>query len=65
MLQQGWDVNCTDYDKRTGLILAAGNGNTSVVKQLLQAGASVNLADKLGSTPLMEAVKAGHDETIK
>lgn len=65
MLHQGCDVNCSDYDQRTGLILAAGQGHNSVVRKLIDAGATVNQQDKLGSTALLEAVKAGHDHTIE
>lgn len=65
MLHQGCDVNCTDYDQRTGLILAAGQGANSVVRKLLESGATVNAQDKLGGTALLEAVKQGHDSTIE
>lgn len=65
MLQQGTDVNCTDYDMRTGLMLAASQGRNDAVQRLLDAGASVNAQDRLGSSALLEAVKAGHDSTIE
>jgi ankyrin repeat protein len=64
MLQQGCQVNCCDYDGRTGLMLAAGKGNTPVVKQLLLAGAVVNASDNMGGSALLEACKGGHDDTI-
>jgi ankyrin repeat protein len=65
MLQQGCDVNCCDYDGRTGLMLAASNGNTTAVKLLLMAGAVVNASDNMGGSALLEACKGGHDETIQ
>ena len=65
MLQQGCDVNCADYDQRTGLMLAAGKGHNTAVQKLVDAGAHVNMQDKLGSSALLEAVKAGHDATIE
>jgi ankyrin repeat protein len=65
MLQQGCDVDCCDYDARTGLMLAASKGHTIAAKQLLVAGAKVNANDKLGGSALFEAVKAGHDETMR
>lgn len=65
MLQQGCDINCADYDARTGLMLAASHGHEALVQKLLHAGASVNLQDKLGSTALLEAAKAGYDGVIE
>jgi len=49
MLQQGCDINCFDYDGRTGLMLAASKGHLLAV----------------GTTALLEAVKAGHDDVIE
>jgi len=65
MLQQGCDVNCCDYDGRTGLMLAASKGNPTTVKILLMAGASINASDNMGGSALLEACKGGHDETIQ
>jgi ankyrin repeat protein len=39
MLQQGHDVNSTDYDGRDALMLAAAAGQAECVKMLLSAGA--------------------------
>jgi ankyrin repeat protein len=65
MLQQGCDINCFDYDGRTGLMLAASKGHLLAVKQLVAAGAAVNATDHQGTTALLEAVKAGHDDVIE
>jgi hypothetical protein len=46
-------------------MLAAGKGNTLVVKQLLLAGAVVNASDNMGGSALLEACKGGHDDTIR
>lgn len=43
MIQQGFDVNSCDYDKRTALMLVAAKGHAEVVKTLLAAGADPNL----------------------
>lgn len=65
MLQQGCDINCFDYDGRTGLMLAASKGHLLAVKQLVAAGAAVNATDHQGTTALLEAVNAGHDDVIE
>lgn len=65
MLQQGCDVNCCDYDGRTGLMLAASKGLAPAVKQLLVAGAAVDALDHGGSSALLEACSGGHDEVIE
>lgn len=62
MLQQGCDVNCCDYDGRTGLMLAASKGVSTVVKQLIVAGAAVNATDHNGNCALLEACNGGHDQ---
>lgn len=49
-----------DYDGRTALHLAAGNGHVQCVKLLLDAGSDPNPVDRFGRTPLLEAVL--HDE---
>jgi ankyrin repeat protein len=43
MLQQGFDVDSADYDARTALMIAAGKGHLTAIKQLLVAGANPNL----------------------
>ena len=45
--------------------LAAANGHDIVVTFLLLEGADVNCRDNFGTTPLLEALRAGHDSTAK
>ena len=48
----GRNANDTDESGRTGLQIAAGNGNLQIAAILIKAGANVNLKDKLGNTAL-------------
>ena len=45
--------------------MAAASGFDEVVKFLLLEGADVNCRDNFGTTPLLEALRAGHDSTAK
>jgi ankyrin repeat protein len=65
MLRQGRDVNCCDYDGRTGLMLAASKGHGLAVSLLLRSGAKPNAEDLAGSSALLEAARGGHDESLQ
>ncbi|WP_321373165.1 ankyrin repeat domain-containing protein [uncultured Draconibacterium sp.] len=54
-LDEGFDPNSVDENKRTSLMLAAYNGNTEIVKLLINKGANVNFADEIDRTALMYA----------
>ena len=54
------DVNCGDYDRRTALHLAAGEGHLDVVRFLCKRGADVNAEDRWGGRPLDDALIKGH-----
>ncbi|THG02035.1 hypothetical protein TEA_028615 [Camellia sinensis var. sinensis] len=56
ILSNGIDPNSKDYDHRTPLHVAASEGLYLTAKLLLEAG-----ANKFGNTPLLEALKNGHD----
>jgi ankyrin repeat protein len=49
---KGTDMNGLNYDRRTALHFAVRNGQLDTVKYLVQIGASINLEDRWGATPL-------------
>ena len=54
-----------DYDRRTALHLAAGEGHGDVVELLCQVGANVNVEDRWNKRPLDDAKRVGHVECIE
>ena len=55
------DINKGDYDKRTALHLAAGEGHLDVVEFLCKRGANVNVEDRWGGKPLDDALQKGNE----
>mmetsp|Transcript_43288 Transcript_43288/g.119706 ORF Transcript_43288/g.119706 Transcript_43288/m.119706 type:complete len:571 (-) Transcript_43288:67-1779(-) len=57
------DVNICDSDKRTALHLAASQGKLACVKSLIEkCGADQNVKDRLGGTPVDDAIRGRHAE---
>lgn len=52
------ELNEGDYDKRTALHLAAGEGHLDTVQLLCEAGADVNVQDRWGNRPIDDAKNA-------
>jgi ankyrin repeat protein len=59
------EVNRTDYDTRTPLLLAARCGNLQVVELLIASQADVNVTDRAGRTPLQEAQDARSEKLVE
>jgi len=59
------DVNEGDYDKRTALHLAAGEGNADIVQLLCKHKANVNTEDRWGNRPLDDAERGNNKESAK
>lgn len=59
------DINQGDYDKRTALHLAAGEGRHNVVQFLCEAGADVNVQDRWGNRPLDDAMSSNQASCIQ
>ena len=65
LLQMGdIDINKGDYDKRTALHLAAGEGHYETIEFLCKSGADVNVLDRWNSRPLDDAQLHGHEGCI-
>jgi ankyrin repeat protein len=54
-----------DLDRGAAISNAAAAGHTQIVALLIQAGANVNLRDKLGFTPIASAAYAGYGEIVQ
>lgn len=65
MLDDGADIDCTDYDRRSPLHVAAADGRLATVRLLVQRGANVNLIDRHGFTPLRDAIRGEHDDVVE
>uniref|UniRef100_A0A672R1D3 Kinase D-interacting substrate of 220 kDa-like n=1 Tax=Sinocyclocheilus grahami TaxID=75366 RepID=A0A672R1D3_SINGR len=65
LLKRNPNVNMTDKDGNTALMIAAKEGYTEIVQDLLDAGTYVNIPDRNSMTALIVAVKGGYTEVVK
>eukprot|EP00965_Chrysotila_dentata_P064048 2120893-Pleurochrysis_carterae.AAC.1 len=65
MLAVGAEVDASDYDGRTCLMVACATGNMHVVQVLLDAKADPSVKDRWGATALADAVREGHAHVAK
>jgi len=56
------DVDASDYDLRTALMLACAEGNMDAAVSLVQHGADINRKDRWGHTAITEALDHGHPD---
>ena len=65
LIADGADVNAPHGDGMTGLHWAALSGNREIAQLLIDAGAALEAATRLGAhTPLHVAAKVGHGEVV-
>jgi ankyrin repeat protein len=65
MIENGIDINSTTPgDMRSALHVACAEGDAGMARHLLLAGASPDLLDRHGRSPLEDAVVFDHHETI-
>lgn len=63
-LENGFDVNSTDGEMHTALMLASYNGHKEIVKLLLDKGADPNARDRMDRTALMYSSTGAFNETV-
>lgn len=64
-LENGANVNTTDSQKRSLLLIATNNGNTEIAKILVQHGADVNQQAKNLDSPFLYAGASGQTELVQ
>lgn len=64
-LDRGMDINQTNQNGQTLLMIAAYNGNNDLVRFCIEKGAEVNARDSGGRTALMYAASGPFPETVK
>ncbi|PWA51285.1 Ankyrin repeat-containing protein [Artemisia annua] len=61
LIRAGADPNKKNFDGRSPLHLAASKGHEDC-RIVFTEGVEVNISDRYGNTPLLEAIKSGHDD---
>ena len=62
LLANGVSPQAVDYDSRTALHIAACYGRLEVTKYLISSRADVQAKDRLGNSPLDDAIQYGHKQ---
>ncbi len=64
LVAKGVDLNGEDYDGRTCLHLAAAEGKVDVVRFLLAKKVNITPQDRWKNTPIEEAKRSDHTDTV-
>ncbi len=65
LVEQGMDVNETDHDGNTAILLAAIHGQIDITNYLIEKDAYINHENKKGNTALMQAASHGYLSIVK
>lgn len=65
LIESGADLDATDDDDMTALMVAAINNASDVANALIEAGADVNAKDRYGRTAFMLTVKKDIEKVLK
>ena len=65
MLKGGANANYADANGNTPLIVVSSQGNLAAFQKLTAYRANVNAANKYGMTPLLYAIKGGHNDIAR
>lgn len=65
LLQQGANINVTDSQGRTPVMIATYGNDIKTAKALIKAGANVNIQDKMKNNPFLYAGAEGYLEILK
>ncbi|MBI3342070.1 ankyrin repeat domain-containing protein [Candidatus Curtissbacteria bacterium] len=61
----GVDLEEGDYDGRTAIHLAASEGQEEVVRYLIAKKVNINPKDRMGGTPLTDAIRGNHTKVVE
>ncbi len=64
-IQEGADLNATNENGETALLLAAKKGDSKTVRLLINSGADINIRKYGGKTALDLAIENGHSQVVK
>jgi len=65
LVNRGAHPNKGDYDGRTAIHLAASEGRLEILQYLSSIkGFNINVVDRFGGTPLVDAIRGDHTETV-
>ena len=65
LISDGHNPDETDDSGRSGLLIAATDGNLLIAGMLIKAGAHLGFKDRLGNTPLHYAVERNHEDVVQ